>query len=271
MPEDLPVLVKLIKYFSYAWRLAATAFSYILFGLGAFLLGVLGAVLITPLPVAIRKKRAIFRYLVCSGCRFFVFVMRALGLLSVEITGKMQTAVRGHIIIANHPTLIDAIFLIAEFKDPCCIVKGALETNPFTSLAIYLAGYIPNSSLDFLELATARLEEGENILIFPEGTRSRTEDEMTLNFKRGAANVAVVSDSPIIPVLLTCEPLTLAKGEKWYAIPVTPPHFSIAIGAPIRIADSIDVNRPRTVQYRYLTRFLADFYQEWLLRVKNTA
>ncbi len=245
------------------WRILATGFSFILFAVGAILVAVLGIIFILPLPIPKFRKQLWFRNLLRIGCSFFVYVVQLLGLLSLSTRRQVGSPVSGHIIVANHPTLLDAVILIAEFGNICCIVKQTLKKHPITALPVSLAGYIPNSSEDILELAKAKLGAGENILIFPEGTRS-DKSEVVSRFKRGAANIAINSDSPILPVTIWCLPRTLAKQEKWYQVPISPPRFVVTIGSPILVADSIDVERPRTVQYRHLTRFLSDHYDRAL-------
>jgi hypothetical protein len=50
-----------------------------------------------------------------------------------------------------------------------------------------------------------------------------------LDFKLGAAAVAVGSNAEILPIVIQCTPSTLAKHESWYKIPPKKPFFSIQI------------------------------------------
>ena len=55
-----------------------------------------------------------------------------------------------------------------------CLVKASLRHNFFLKHVIRAADYMSNeAALGTLEGITRRLEAGENILIFPEGTRTR--------------------------------------------------------------------------------------------------
>lgn len=250
-----------MKRLSHIWRTLATGISFFLFGLGSLTIGVLSAIFIAPLPIADARKQIWIRAFIRSGCTFFVIVMRAMGLLSLSVQRSNTDLLVGHIIVANHPTLLDAVFLIAEFNNVCCIVKQGLWRNPLTVIVVSLAGYIPNSSEQLVELAQKKLKAGENILIFPEGTRSQSDGE-PLQFKRGAANIAIAASSPILPVLVQCSPPTLQKGEQWYRVPESQPRFSLMIESAVNIGDCIDISKPRTVQYRHLTRYLREYYQE---------
>ncbi|MEM0912917.1 MAG: lysophospholipid acyltransferase family protein, partial [Pseudomonadota bacterium] len=110
--------------------------------------------------------------------------------------------------------------------------------------------------------AVEKLHSGENLLIFPEGTR--TDDEEHLRFKRGASNVAVAAQCPIMPVLIKCHPSALKKSDKWYNIPDGGPNFSLISGDMLFLSDCIDISKAKTLQYRELTRYLEQHYQRWM-------
>nr|WP_246261381.1 lysophospholipid acyltransferase family protein [Alteromonas ponticola] len=174
----------------------------------------------------------------------------------------MHCAQPGHIIIANHPTLIDVVLLLAVNRQMCCFVKGAVWDNFFTGAVAKQAGFIPNHSEQLLTMAAAKLKAGENILIFPEGTR--TKHDNTIHFKRGAANMAVAVNAAIMPVLIKCHPGALKKGDKWYDIPDGGPVFELKSGQLLQLHECIDTSLPRPKQYRHLTDFLTRYYQDWL-------
>ncbi len=90
-------------------------------------------------------------------------------------------------------------------------------------------------------------------MIFPEGTRT---EDAGIKFKRGAANIALIADCLIVPVVIDCNPLTLRKCEKWYQLPPDKPHFYIKALADVRVSALIDTSCPSGVQARHLTRAL---------------
>ena len=154
--------------------------------------------------------------------------------------------------------LIDALFILAYVDNLCCVVKHQLTINPFTRLVVSFAGYISNNSEDFIDQATAKLAAGENVLIFPEGTRNTYNTQ--LEFKRGAANIAVISQCPVLPVVLLCNPRALQRGEKWYQLPAKKSTIHFHINHPLNLNDCIDTSNPRTLQYRRLTLFWREYY-----------
>ena len=45
------------------------------------------------------------------------------------------------------------------------------------------------------------LSEGDNIFIFPEGTRNKTENDPLIPFKHGAYSIAIQTQTPILPMV----------------------------------------------------------------------
>jgi 1-acyl-sn-glycerol-3-phosphate acyltransferase len=172
----------------------------------------------------------------------------------------------GKLIIANHPSLLDALFILSICKNLCCITKRELWKNLFTASIVRMADYIPNDDKDFIDEAKKRLLRGENILIFPEGTRNHYDDQ--LDFKRGAANIAILSQCDIVPVIIKCSPRAMQKGEKFYSLPIIAPHFSLDILSTIEIKKHINNDLPKTLQYRRLTHYLVELYRLHLTKTK---
>lgn len=244
------------------WRVFATGLSFLLFGIGSLVIGLFFLIIIAPLPVATGRKQYWVRQIIKKACQTYIFIIKSLRVLSFSIKKPHPIPSAGCLIIANHPTLLDAIFVLSTIDNVCCIVKANLWKNPLTYIVVTLAGYIPNTSSSLVELAMNKLSNSENILIFPEGTRSTYDNQLA--FKRGAANIAVLANCPILPIVIRCVPRTLQKHEKWYQVPASVPHFSLQMHPAINIANCIDVNKPGTVQYRHLTRFLREYYRSHL-------
>ena len=108
----------------------------------------------------------------------------------------------------------------------------------------------------------ASLAAGHPLIVFPEGTRSTPGQPLV--FQRGAANIAVRCRAGILPVLITCDPPTLLKGEAWYKIPTRRPRFVVDIRPPLPVGDLMDPALPAALATRQLNRRLLHFYQEKL-------
>jgi len=221
---------------NYYWRLTGTGFSFATFGLGGFLLGMTLFPVIHLVSRGRRVAELRCQYGVHLSFRAFVWLMNSLGVLSYEITGREKLARPGvNLIVANHPSLIDVVFIVSLLPQAFCVVKKAAWSNPFMAGIMWATGYIPNDDPDTLIANCVRsLEEGKRLVVFPEGTR--TVPGLPMKLKRGAASIIVCSKQPFLPIRISCQPTTLTKAEKWYQIPETRVHFRI------EISDGIDVS-----------------------------
>ncbi|UER67259.1 lysophospholipid acyltransferase family protein [Borrelia sp. BU AG58] len=113
----------------------------------------------------------------------------------------------GAVIMGNHVAATDPIFLIYIFTQPFVVVaKRSLFNVPFLNLVLISVGTIPvnrssiKSSANAQKMAIDVIKEGRFIGIFPEGTRNRGGE--VGKFKRGAMNLALRTNSSIVPVTL---------------------------------------------------------------------
>jgi 1-acyl-sn-glycerol-3-phosphate acyltransferase len=214
---------------TYHWRRLATAVCFGVFGAGCLVLGLVVFPAQRLLPGSSAVRRARVRRAIGAALRWFV---RRMGVLSYELEGIERLGRPGQLIVANHPTLIDGVFLLGFAPSSSCIVKQALWDNPLTRWPVVAAGYVSNSSAEqMIEGAAQALREGQSVIMFPEGTR--TVPGRSLQLQRGAAAIAVRAATVVTPVYLRCDPQTLAKHEPWYRVPVRRAHFSLRTGADI--------------------------------------
>ena len=243
------------------WRVFATGLSFIIFGLGGLLLR---AAVFPMLNLFVRQRQrriALSRTVIRGAFRSFVWLMQILGVLRYEIIGLQRLQREGLLILANHPTLIDTVFLMAFVKRADCIVKGKLWDNPFTRGPVRAAGYINNDAgVDLVAGCISSLQAGNNLIIFPEGTRTPADGE--INLKRGAANIAVRGARDVTPVVIRCEPLTLGKGEKWWKVPPCAARFRIEVRDDIRIGSFIADGTTEVMAARHLTEYLQSYFMK---------
>ncbi len=239
------------------WRILAAATCYTVFAFGVFF-PVIHSFFIAFFTKNNAERQKKMRKTIQKLCRFYVDFMQFLGLMTYDLERLNNDEIIGKVIISNHSMLIDALFVLAYTDNVCCVVKGQLFRNPVTSMTVSLAGYIPNNEEDLIEAAVEKLAAGENILIFPEGTRNRYDTQ--LEFKRGAANIAIHANSDIVPFLITCSPRALQKHESWYQLPDIKSKILVRINPTLKIENCIDKSLAKTIQYRRLTAFLRDYY-----------
>jgi 1-acyl-sn-glycerol-3-phosphate acyltransferase len=229
----------------YWWRLPATGLCFLVFGLAASILGILVLPVIGLLSRDRDRGRRRARALVARGLRWFVGFMRVMGVLRYEFTGRERLGQPGQLIVANHPTLIDVVFLLGFTPAATCVVKRGLFSNPITRGAVTAAGYIPHAPTEeMIHACESALAQGETLLIFPEGTRTVPGQPQAL--QRGAANVALRAARALTPVFIDCSPPTLSKNLPWYRIPARRPKFTLRVGADVNLETYRGVPLPQS-------------------------
>ena len=195
--------------------------------------------------------------------RAFTAYMRSVGILTLEVRGEnLNESAPGQIIVANHPTLLDVVFLVAQFPQADCIVKREAWSNPYLGGAVRAAGYIPNDEgQELIEACAARLAAGRSVLLFPEGTRSPKQGLAA--FQRGAAHIALEAGCDILPIRIECDPPTLMRGQKWYDVPDRAMHYTIEAGEPfstLPYLEAIESGEPRGRVARRMTASLRKLF-----------
>jgi 1-acyl-sn-glycerol-3-phosphate acyltransferase len=141
-----------------------------------------------------------------------------------------------------------------------CIVKTAAERRPLFRRVVRAAGYIPNDQPEALIAAgTECLRQGGSLLLFPEGTRSPA--GRLGAFHRGAARIALRSWSDLVPVVITCAPPTLMKGQRWYDVPRCAAHLTLTVQDPVSLRDHPVACKTEAGGARELTNLLQALYE----------
>lgn len=249
------------------WRVLATGISFATFGLGGVVLWLLFFPVL-GMWVRDRQRRArVSRRMVQRSFAAFIELMRVLGVLTYEIRGAERLRRPGLLVLANHPTLIDVVFLISLLPNADCVVKSRLARNPFTRGPINATGYVSNADgAALIEECVASIQAGSTLVIFPEGTRSPRQGGLG-PLQRGAANIAVRGRRDVTPVLIQCSPPTLGKGEKWYRVPSRRFHILVEVRPDLSIARFV-AGTPEPLAARKLTDHLAHFFETELARAR---
>jgi 1-acyl-sn-glycerol-3-phosphate acyltransferase len=254
----------MLDRFGRYWRVFATGLSFALFGVGGLVLRVLVFPLLSLLLRERQRRVAVSRELVRITFRLFVGIMRRLGVLRYEIHGLDKLDREGLLILANHPTLIDTVFLMAFVRNADCIVKASLWNNPFTRGPVRAAGYISNcDGAQLVDACIGSVRSGMNLIVFPEGTRTGRGGAIEL--KRGAANIAVRGRRAVTPVLIRCQPPTLRKGEKWWQVPPRRAVFRIEVMDDIEVESFTGDGATEVMAARRLTDYLQGYFMKEVL------
>jgi 1-acyl-sn-glycerol-3-phosphate acyltransferase len=233
-------------------RTLGNGMLFAVFGIGGFLL----ATLVIPLVAWLRgpgSDRELFaQRVIHHSFRFFTWFGSTLHLLDLEERGTERLRVPGQLVIANHPSLLDVVYLISRMPQADCVVKRALWRNPLLRSVVKVCGYIPNDGGEaVIQACSERLSQGRSLILFPEGSRSPYGDLGP--FQRGAAYVALASRCPILPVVIQVRPPALKKGQPWYALPNERLKFSLEVGESFFAHDLLQEDLPRTIAARRIT------------------
>jgi len=247
----------------HVWRIVATGSAFALFGIGGLAFAVFAAPILrclssSPLERERRTQRLIQRWF-----RAFMAYMQLVGLSAICVRGVERLREPGpHLLVANHPSLLDVVVLGSLMPQLDCVVKREAWSNPFMRAVVTAAGYIPNDAGEQLvDRCVERIAQGRSLLIFPEGTRS-PEGGLGV-FQRGAAHTALRSGRPLLPVSIRCDPPALMRGQQWYQVPPRRMQFTIEVGEPIA-RPPLGAGETRGLAARRMTAELRDFFAKRL-------
>lgn len=155
---------------------------------------------------------------------------RRLGLLQLD-SGALDALADepGLVVVANHPTMMDALVLVARLPRAACVMKASLDANPFLGAGARLARYVRNDTVHgMVRQAVADLKAGGQLVMFPEGTR--TSHQPLEPFKPGFALIARQAGAPIQTVFIDVDPPYLGKGWPLARLPRFPVRMSVRLG-----------------------------------------
>jgi 1-acyl-sn-glycerol-3-phosphate acyltransferase len=165
-----------------------------------------------------------------------------LGLLLSGIRYTIQGAEhlradRAVVFCSNHQSNIDPPVLFnALHRRTHVLYKQELDAIPVLARTFQLGGFIAvdrrnkEASMRSIERGAQSIREGNSFLIFPEGTRSKT--EALLPFKKGGFIMAIKAQAPIVPVAVQGGRAAMQRGS-WLIRPVI---ITVRVGAPIETA-----------------------------------
>ena len=204
------IIVKTIVAFGFTILYMLALFPI---GVLAFLLSFLG--LKKPMAIVINKIANIWSkgIITLTGCR-------------PVVEGRENIPKKGAVcFVSNHVGIFDIILALAYIGRPFgFIAKKELAYLPFFDIWIYMLGGLfidrknIRSALKTINKGIQKIKDGNSMLIFPEGTRSKGRG--LLPFKSGAIKLATHSLAPIVPIAITGSYEVFEKDYRVHAAPV---------------------------------------------------
>ena len=220
-----------------AFRTVATYVAVALYVLIASPIGILLAILF--------QWKSLLYWLGHLGVRLALFTSG----IRFRVTGREHLPLdRAAVYCSNHQSNVDPPVLFEALHPRMHILyKHEIDQIPLLARAFRLGGFIPvdrrnrEAALRSIENGARSIRSGNSFLIFPEGTRSRT-DEL-LPFKKGGIHMAILAQAPIVPVAIRGGRAAMQRGS-WLIRPVV---IDIAAGAPIETTGMSPDDRDRLI------------------------
>jgi 1-acyl-sn-glycerol-3-phosphate acyltransferase len=170
--------------------------------------------------------------------------------ITFRVSGREHVPLtRAAVYCSNHQSNVDPPILFEALHPRMHILyKHEIDQIPILARAFRLGGFIPvdrrnrDSSLRSIEAGARSIRSGNSFLIFPEGTRSRT-DEL-LPFKKRGFHMAILAGAPIVPVAIRGGRDAMRRGS-WLIRPAT---VEIKVGRPIETSAMTSGDRDRLIQ-----------------------
>ncbi len=208
-------------------RITLTALGFAMFFAGSVMLGALVfPLMLLLLPGGLDRHRDRCTAFLGRGYGFFLFYLKLMGLIDYAPFRPPPITLRGpYVLVANHPSLIDVLFLLHFFSGLTSLVKASLYRSWFVGLLLRSTRYIPGPQRTeedafgaaALDRMVAQLRSGRPLVIFPEGTRSPVGG--LHRFRRGAFEAAIRASVPLVCVGIRIDRPFLTKGAPFWRVP----------------------------------------------------
>jgi 1-acyl-sn-glycerol-3-phosphate acyltransferase len=180
--------------------------------------------------------------------RIFFRMLCASGVLRVDLSALQTLRGRCVIIAPNHPSMLDALFVISHVPEVGCIMKAPIWDNPVLGGAARLMDYIRNDApVSMIRQAAAELKAGVPLLVFPEGTRTRRKPVNA--FKGGFALIAKRANVPVQTVFIETDNPFLSKGWPFLKKPIFPLVYRVRLGQAFKVEGNVHTFVKRLEQY----------------------
>ena len=151
------------------------------------------------------------------ACIWSMIVLKINPLWRIKVKGREHIDRREtYIMVSNHQSGADIIVLFLLRTHFKWVAKRTLFYVPFIGWNMWLNNYIridrdrKTSMRKMMADAAKTLKEGNSVMIFPEGTRSK--DGNIQPFKTGAFHLAINNQRPILPIAIKGTSQAVRKG-----------------------------------------------------------
>lgn len=200
-------------------------------------LGALAVICLTWLPFAMvlnvllpeRTAKRVGRLGISTGFRMYIWFLRIFCSCRFDLRVIDGLRDRPAVVVANHPSLLDAVLILSRLPNAVCVMKASLLDNILFGAAARMARYIRNDApLRMVSDARKELAEGAQLVIFPEG--SRTSVFPLDACKPTAGLIARRAGKPVQTLVLDFSTPYLGKAWPLFRPPSLPLQCSVRLG-----------------------------------------
>jgi 1-acyl-sn-glycerol-3-phosphate acyltransferase len=221
-------MTPLRKHLRHLTETAAQLASLTLLGVLCLSWTVVALPLLVLLPA--RPARRCGRLGILVGFRLYVWSLGLMGAYRLDLRALRALRDGPPVVLApNHPSLIDALLIIAHAPRVACVMKSSLMNNVFLGAGARLAGYIRHDPpRRMIQEAVAELRRGGMVLLFPEGTR--TTRVPTNSLQAGVGLIAKEAGVGVQTLIIETDSPFLSKGWSLFRRPALPINYRMRLG-----------------------------------------
>jgi len=183
------------------------------------------------------------------GFRLYVWSLCQMGIYRLDLRA-LQALREGPpaVLAANHPSLIDALLIIAHEPRVTCVMKSSLMNNVFLGAGARLARYIRHDPpRRMIHEAVAQLRRGGIVLLFPEGTRTTQSPINPL--QAGVGLIAKQAGVPVQTLIIETDSPFLSKGWSLFKRPSMPVSYRMRLGRRLEPPSDVHAFMDQLDQY----------------------
>ncbi|OXB02757.1 1-acyl-sn-glycerol-3-phosphate acyltransferase [Flavobacterium pectinovorum] len=229
--------------------------SFTYYGLGGILMSLFSITIMPIIPMKEKTKMKAFRYFIS---KFMNSVLYSNPFLHKKVINKYnETFEKPAIIIANHTSFIDILAMGMLSPKIIFLVSDWVYNSPIFGGTVRKAGFYPVSEgiEGGVEHLRQKVNEGYSLMVFPEGTRS--ESNQIKRFHKGAFFLAEEFNLDIVPVVIHGASEAIPKGD--FVIH----HSQVTVSILERIApDNLSFGKNYVERTKQLSSFFKEEYRK---------
>lgn len=234
-----------------------TLYVYGILGLGSIVVSILGLVVFAFVFIPVEKRKYAVHWMIWAFSKLYLRI--SFPFHKKVLNPHQEDFSRPAVVISNHQSHIDTPNMFALTPKLIILTKAWVYNFPFYRLICWMADFFPVTTGidDLLPKLKERIDNGYQIAIFPEGSRSKT--EKVRRFHKGAFYIAEQLNLDIVPVYLHGTGRFLRKGSFW----------GKSNDLTVKIGQRIPSDDPRfSTNYARRTKEICHFYRQEYAQLK---